>query len=106
MKSEINDVFFELVAFVRQEINEYNLLLTRETLMEEDLGVTGDEAEDLIIAFSKKYGVSVHDFKFSKYFYAEPGVFGLQNERISRLNLGHLEKAILAGRLDEEVINS
>ena len=106
MRSEINDVFLELVAFVRQEVNEFNLAMTRQTIIEDDLGVTGDEAEDFVIAFSKKYNVSIENFKFSKYFYPEPGIFGLQNGRISKLTLGHLEKAIKAGLLDEEVINS
>ena len=106
MNSEIRDVFFSLVAFVREQINEFNYSITRETLIEDDLGITGDDAEELILAFSKKYNVNIDSFQFSKYFFDEPGVFNLQRKKISPLNLGHLEKAIKAGRLDEEIINS
>ena len=82
------------------------MTITRDTLIEDGLGITGDEAEDLIIAFSKKYNVDIGSFNFAKYFYDEPGIFNIQNRVIEPFTVGHLEKAITAGRLDEEVINS
>ena len=98
--------FAELAAFVSQQVGRYDVSITRGTLIEDDLGVTGGDADDLIIAFSKKYNVNIDDFDFRKYFYDEPGIFNLQNRIIKPFTVGHLEKAIIAGRLDEEVINS
>ena len=104
--SEIENRFAELVAFVREQIGEHVMPITRETLIEDDLGVTGDDAEDLIIALGKKYNINIENFNFRKYFYGEPGVFDFQDQIIKPFTIGHLEKAIVAGRLDEEVINS
>ncbi len=96
----------ELVAFLKKQTGVYDILITRKTLIEDELGVTGDDAEDLLIAFSKKYNINISNFEFAKYFYDEPGVFNFQNRQVEQLTVGHLEKAIIAGRLDEEVINS
>ena len=98
--------FSELVVFVREQIGEYDMPITRETLIEDGLGVTGDDAEDLIIAVGKKYNVDIRNFNFRKYFYDEPGIFNFKNRKIEPFTISHLEKAIIAGRLDEEVINS
>lgn len=98
--------FVELVAFVREQIREFDLPVTKETLIEDDLGVTGDEANELIIAFGKRYNVDISNFWFEKYFYDEPNVFKSQGRVIVPFTIGYLEKAIIAGRLDEAVINS
>ena len=103
---EIDKRFTELVTFLRKQIGEYNMPIKRDTLIEDHLGVTGDEAENLIKAFGKKYNISIDNFNLSKYFYGEPGIFDLQNRVIEPFTIAHLEKAIVAGRLDEEVINS
>ncbi len=97
--------FDELVDFLRKQIGEHKMAINRETLIEDDLGVSGDDASDLIKAFSEKYNVDVSDFNFEKYFYDEPGAFNMQNRSITPLNIEHLEKAIIAGHLNEDVIN-
>ena len=104
--SEADIRFSELVSFLKNAIREYNKPINRETIIEDDLGVTGDDAEQLIIAFGKRFGVDIRNFEFSKYFYDEPGIFNYQNRIVKPFKVGYLEKAILAGRLDEEVINS
>lgn len=98
------NVFSELVIFIRVQINEYHHELTRTTLVESDLGVTGDEGEDFILAFSEKFNVNIDGFQFSKYFYDEPGVFNLPDRKIAPLSLGDLEYAIKVGRLNQETI--
>lgn len=97
--------FTELVSFIRDAIGEYEMPIKRETLIEADLGVSGDEADRLVIAISKKYGFSVENFSFAKYFNNEPSFFDI-SRKVHPFTVGHLEKAIIAGRLDEEVINS
>jgi len=99
-------VNFEDLVFFLQKQTGANKTITKDTLIEDDLGVTGDDAEDLIIMFSKRYNVKIDNFAFSKYFYGEPNPFVSQNHKIKPLTVGHLEKALIAGRLDEEVINS
>lgn len=104
-KTESENRFTDLITFVREQIREFIIPITKDTLIEDDLGVTGDEADELITYFSKHYKVNITNFDFSKYFYDEPGVFNVQNRIVKPLTIGHLEKAILAGRLDDEVIN-
>ena len=103
---ETENRFTELVAFIRDTIKEYELPIMRETLIEDDLGVSGDDADELVISFGKKYNIDISNFNFAKYFYNEPGIFNFQSRQIKPFTVGHLEKAIIAGRLDEEVINS
>jgi acyl carrier protein len=98
-------LFNELVTFVRNQIGVYDTPITRDTLIEDELGVTGDDAYDLIISFGKKYKIKVDTFNLGKYFGDEPGLFPI-NREIKPFTIGHLEKAVMAGRLDEEVINS
>jgi Protein of unknown function (DUF1493) len=90
---EVDNRFAELVFFIRDKTGVHEMPITRDTLIEDDLGVTGDDADDLLKAFSEKYNVDISNFN-------------LQNRTITPFNIGHLEKGIIAGRLDEEVINS
>jgi acyl carrier protein len=89
--------------------------ITRETTIEEDLKITGDDSDEFLIAFGKEFKVNVSDFKIGDYFGSEGDpVLRTLNRILSRgkkrskktLTIGHLEKAVLAGKLDEEVINS
>jgi hypothetical protein len=100
---EAENRFNELISFVRSQIGEYDMSITRESLIENDLGVTGEDASDLIMAFGKKYQIDISKFNFKKYFNDEPLIF-LPDRKVHSLAIGHLEKAIVAGRLDEEVI--
>lgn len=106
---EIENRFAELVSFIRDTIGEHEMPITRETLIEGDLGVSGLDAEELIMELSKKYQVDVSNFRFTNYFYDEPGlldIIGISGRKKKPFTVGHLEKAVIAGRLDEEVINS
>lgn len=89
--------------------------LTDETLLERDLGVYGDDGVDLIVAFGKEFNVDISNFMAADYFSPEgdlifstiSNLFNRKTEKNQKeLTLKHLEKAIVAGRLDEEVINS
>jgi hypothetical protein len=97
--------FVQIVSFIKEQTRAYNSIITRETLIEDDLGVTGEEASDLIQNFAKKYKIDITEFNFEKYFNDEPSVFTV-GKKISPFTVGYLEKAVIAGRLDEEVINS
>lgn len=97
--------FSELVALIRDKSGEHEMPITRETLIEDDLGVTGEDAYELIVELSKKYQIDITAFDFAKYFNDEPYIF-LSDRKVAPFTVGHLEKAILAGRLNDEIINS
>lgn len=98
------EVFSDLVAFIHKQSRVFDIPITMETSIENDLGITGDDGEDFIVQFSKKYGIDISDFYFTKYFYPEPSMLSMPDE-IKILTVGHLMKAIEARRLDDNVIN-
>jgi acyl carrier protein len=84
--------------------------LTRETSIENDLRITGDDADEFIIAFGKEFNVDVSKFPIGDYFGDEgdpilPAILG-KERKLKKLTIGQLEKAVVAGHLDENVINS
>lgn len=63
-----------------EEIKDFILLkqivdkretLTYKTKISQDLGLEGDEADQFLDAFSKKFNVDFSDFNFKKYFVEE-----------------------------------
>jgi acyl carrier protein len=89
--------------------------ITRETSIEKDLKIRGDDSDEFIIAFGKEFCVDVSQFPIGDYFGDEgdpvlPAIIravrGKKKKQKKKLTVGHLEKAIIARRLDEEIINS
>lgn len=97
-------MFIDLVTFLHKQSRSFDVAITMETSIENDLGITGDDGEDLIMEFSKKYNVDIKNFYFEKYFYPEPSVSSSAKE-IKVLTVGHLMKAIESGRLDDDIIS-
>lgn len=82
-----------------------------DTRLEDDLGVYGDDAVELIIDYGKRFNVDVSNFMLADYFSAEGhdlffGLFRKNKKKRKMLNVGHLYKGIIDGRLNESVINS
>ena len=82
--------------------------------LERDLGIYGDDAIEFIVAFGKEFNVDVSTFRAAEYFNPEgdfilPMIIrfftGKRQKKNKELTLEHLEKAVIAGRLDEDVIN-
>jgi acyl carrier protein len=89
--------------------------VTEDASLEKDLGIYGDDAIEFIIAYGKEFSVDVSKFMAADYFSPEgdlilPAIIrfftGKKKTEKKALTLRHLEKAVIAGRLDEEVINS
>ena len=97
--------FQELILFVREQIREYKKSITRETSIENDLGITGEEAAELLSSFSQKFNVDISKFDFEKYFNDEPNVF-IESKSIKPFTIGHLEKAMIAKCLDDDIVNN
>mgnify|MGYP000010461983 CR=1 FL=1 len=96
----------ELSEFIKKEINDYKCDIQLDNLLEDDLGITGDDASELIHAFSKKFNVDISNFIFSNYFYDEPSAFSNFSGRKKPITVNHLLKAIQEGKLDEEILNT
>lgn len=99
-----NEIFNDLVSFIYKVSRRIEVSITMETSLENDLGVTGDDGEELIVEFSKKYNIYINNFHFTKYFYPEPMTLSMPKD-VKLLTVGHLMKAIEVGRLDDDVIN-
>lgn len=88
--------------------------INRDTKLVSDLKITGDDAEEFFLAFAKEFDVDVSEFKIGDYFGDEEDFVSgaikdlFRNKEKGRkpLTIGQLEKAAIAGRLEENIINS
>ena len=99
-KREMNE---ELLLFIKESTGAYDITISQETLIEDDLGVTGDDGVELIGKYSKQFNVDISKFVFFEYFNDEPHAFSF-NRKVKPLTVGDLEKGIVLGKLDESVI--
>ncbi len=81
--------------------------ISKETEVEKDLGVTGDDAIDFIEDYSSIFNVDVSNFDFNKYFHSEGIDFkwflGRSNKdpyKREKLTLEDLANAIDKGKLE------
>lgn len=66
------EVSAELEAFIRKEIGlSSKKPINPSSTLEDDLGVTGDDADDFMGAFSKHFNVEPGNFDFHRYFEME-----------------------------------
>lgn len=100
------EIFEKIQAFIVERIGVDELEVTTNASLQNDLGIYGDDAIDFFIAFGREFNVDVSKFMAADYFNGEGvDIFGLRNPK-KPFTVGHLEKAVIAGRLDDEVINS
>jgi acyl carrier protein len=110
-----DDVYSKVKNFVVKEaaVNESEVF--EDASLENDLGIHGDDAVDFIISFGKEFKVDVSKFMAADYFSGE-GIdiigpiirmaTGRKEKQRKDLKVRHLVKAVLAGSLNEEVINN
>ena len=60
--------FEQIVEFTREYLGAKTASLTTSTRLLEDLGLVGDDAEEYLLAFAKKFGVDLSDLEFDRYF--------------------------------------
>ncbi|MBL7733331.1 MAG: DUF1493 family protein [Chitinophagaceae bacterium] len=108
-----DDILNDVRTLIITRMGKYKGEIVRGTMLEKDLGMTGDDAYEFLLEFSEKFNVKVSEFEFMKYFFPEgdslfPSIVrfftGKRNPKQGELTVGDLEKAVIAGRLDEEVI--
>ena len=109
------EIFDRLKIFVIKEAAVEEEEVIEDASLENDLGVHGDDAVEFIVAFSKEFNVDVSRFMAAEYFSPEGDVIlpaiirlftGKKKAKQKDLTIRHLVKAVIAGQLDEEVINS
>ncbi len=101
-----DEIFERLQAFIVEQIGVDEVEVTKDASLQNDLGIYGGDATDFFIAFSREFNVDVSKFMATGYFKGDGiNIFGSGNPK-KIFTVGQLEKAIIAGRLDEEVINS
>ncbi len=110
-----SEIFESIKKFTIKQTGVSDDEVTEDAGLECDLGVSGDDAVDYIIAFGKEFNVDISRFMAADYFSPEgdsilPAIIrmftGKRHPKKKELIMRHLEKAVIAGRLDEEVINS
>jgi acyl carrier protein len=87
--------------------------VTSEARIYNDLGIYGDDAIELLVAYGKEFNVDISNFMAADYFEGEGldaiglvvGLFSGKKKQYKTLTVSHLENGIVAGRLDEEIIN-
>lgn len=97
-------------AFVRTEVGlGPSKPLTRDTRLWEDLGLTGDDANDFMGSFFERFQIDPGDFDFHRYFLmeGEGGLYSLfqrwvlkksQTRQREPITLGMLYRAALDGK--------
>lgn len=88
----------QLIELVSRKSGINKEKINMETSIEQDLGVTGEDAEELIKEISKKFKVNIDDFVFAKYFNNEPSILTVYREVVP-LTVGDLIQAISNGKL-------
>jgi hypothetical protein len=88
--------------------------ITRETCLERDAGMTGDDAVEFLLDYGKKYNVDLTGLDIRKYFTPEGDAIlpmiirmftGKKELKTKELTVGDLEKGIMAKRLNDEMIS-
>ena len=96
--------FEQFVLFIREEVGEFKMTINQSTLIEDDLGVTGDDAVDLLNSYTQRFGVDMSGFVFDKYFYPEPNFFRENPKPKLPITIGDMYQGIAYGKLDDSVI--
>ena len=65
------DTWNEIKSLALEFNGPYKFDLTRQTKIEDDLHITGDDARDFIQEFIDKFSLKNDEFEISKYFYQE-----------------------------------
>lgn len=112
MNKEKNLEEIKLMLNYKCGVNKNKILISSK--LEDDLGLTGDDAVEFIVDFSKKFNVDMSNFIISDYFSNEAfdfigsfiNFFKRKEVVVKKsLTVGNLLKIIEVGKLDEDTIN-
>lgn len=102
-----DQLFEQLKQLIYKQRWHYKKELQRETTLERDLGITGDDAVEFMEAFSEEFNVDVSKLDLRKYFDGEGfslipfmNVFRRSDRtspRLTQMTIGDLERAAKLG---------
>lgn len=100
MKNE--NILEEIKTLIEDKCGINRKRITADARISEDLKITGTDAVELILLFSKQFNVDVSKFKSSDYFEPEGMNMLMPNTIPNRkiLKVSDLENAIKAGRIE------
>ena len=99
-----DDILNQLITMVYEKVG-IRKPITRETCLEKDAGITGDDAVEFLLYYSKKYNVDLTGFDIRKYFTPEGDTIlpmiirmftGKKELKEKELTVGDLEKGVIA----------
>ncbi|HPF10364.1 MAG TPA: DUF1493 family protein [Flavobacteriaceae bacterium] len=104
------DTFDQIIDLLPKKFLKKIHSLNRETELEENIGLTGDDADEFLSDYAEKFNVDISEFIFNDYFLEEgedhfqtiaSWFFGqkIKKNGRKRLTLGHLEDAVRKGKL-------
>lgn len=73
MRTSKSETEQKVKAFLGEQIGVSPGMLTSETRLEHDLGITGDDAEEVMEAFMDRFQVDMSEFEFNRHFGPEWG---------------------------------
>jgi acyl carrier protein len=109
------EIFKRVKKFTSKNAAVTDNEITENTELENDLGVSGDDAYEFIVAFGKEFNVNISNFMAAEYFSPEGDpilpafirmLTGKKSPQRKILTIKHLAKAVEIGWLDEDVINN
>ncbi len=95
-------------CFLEEDYGIRKRRINIQSRIEKDLRITGDDAVEMLVDFGKKFNVDVSNFMAADYFNGEGSFwfFPMNNTPNKKvLTIGHLVKAVIAGKLDESIVS-
>ena len=98
----------KIKVFIEQEGRAFYKDISRETRLQEDLKIYGDDAVEFILSFAKEFNVDVSAFHVDEYFSPEGldifssfiELLGISShEKRKVLTVGDLEEAVISKKL-------
>ena len=103
----MDDILNRIKQFILEKRQFTNLVLDRETSIQNDLKIYGDDAVEFILAFGKEFKVDISEFEIREYFDSESDpitrsiihLLRKKNKQKKNLSIGDLEVAAKKGKL-------
>ncbi len=114
MKKENLILLQEVIGFIEKFNPVFeDIAMDEYTTIEEDLRITGEDANDLFIEYAKYFKVDISKFMISDFFqeecsfYAGPKLSQKKDaQTLKPFTVGDLVKGVKAGKLDESVLSN
>ncbi len=110
-----DEIINKIKTLLESKVGPIKIELTDNIKLEYDLGLTGTDAYEFLEEFVKEFNIEIGNFNVSTYFMPEGEDFffsitrlftGKKHPKQKELTIGDLKKVIIAGKLDETIIET